>query len=237
MNRDESGSPLTCGGQSLNQGIAEGGDTVDSNAAFPNRSGLGLPWFSTKGQIADLALKTLLAVLAGKTAWPEMKQNEFLSAGALLFYGLILAVLVSLGIVLNAIRKARHSRAQVIADGASGTGRESSEQGPVSNLEYARLADAKQQLLCLSHFERFALWQLILKGGLTGEQFADIAQAYGIPVATLFGQKELGKTFAIVQEKSALLVCDETSGGWTIKPEFKDPVHYLIERMSPTFGI
>src|ERR1035437_9342682 len=102
------------------------------------------------------------------------------------------------------------------------------ESPRLSNLDYARLADAKQQLLYLSHFERFALWQLILKGGLTGEQFADIAQAYGIPVATLFGQEELGKTFAIVQGKSALLVCDETSGGWTIKPEFKDPVHYLI---------
>ena len=111
------------------------------------------------------------------------------------------------------------------------------ESHPISHMDSARLSETKQQLLCLSHFEYFALWQLLLKGGLTGQQFAEIVQAFGIPVATLFGQKELAKTFAIIQDKSAMLICDETSGGWAKKPEFKDFVHYWIERMSPVFGI
>jgi hypothetical protein len=106
-----------------------------------------------------------------------------------------------------------------------------------STLDHARLADTRQQLLCLSHFERFAVWQLLLKGGLTGEQFADLVEAYGIPVATRFGQEELTKTFVLVQNKSALLVYDQTSERWTIKPEFKDFTRNMIERMSPIFGI
>jgi hypothetical protein len=56
---------------------------VGPNAASSNTSGSApsLPWFSTNGQKADLALKFLLAALAGANGWSQMKQNEFLSAG------------------------------------------------------------------------------------------------------------------------------------------------------------
>lgn len=84
---------------------------MGSNAPSSNRPGFvpKLPWFSTRGQAVDLAIKIALAVLAGINAWHEMKNNEFLSIGALLFYGLVVIVLISLGVVLKAIRKTRYS--------------------------------------------------------------------------------------------------------------------------------
>jgi len=67
----------------------------------------GLPWFSTKGQVIDLLLKMLLAVLAGFDAWPKMKQNEFLSAGALLFYALVAVVMATLALLIGVLRQRR----------------------------------------------------------------------------------------------------------------------------------
>ena len=126
-----------------------------------------------------------------------------------------------------------------------GTGRLSGwqprEQGHAHSaldLDAARLADTEHQLLCLSHFERFAMWQLVLKDGMTGEYFAEVVKQYGIPVASMLGQQNLAKTFDVIQNKSALLAYDQNSERWTVRPEVKDFVHYVIvERLSPVFGI
>jgi hypothetical protein len=105
-------------------------------------------------------------------------------------------------------------------------------------LDAVRLADTEHQLLCLSHFERFALWQLLVKDGMTGEYFADLVEQYGIPVESLLGQQNLAKTFAVIQGKSALLAYNQNSERWTVRSEIKDFVHYVIaERLSPVFGI
>jgi hypothetical protein len=113
------------------------------------------------------------------------------------------------------------------------------ESPGLSNLDYARLADTKEQLLCLSHFERFALWQLLLKDGMIGEYFADLVMIqYGIPVGSVAAKRDLANTFAVIQAKSALLAYDQDSERWTIRPEVKDFVHYVIvKRLSPVFGL
>jgi hypothetical protein len=73
---------------------------VGSNAPSKSR----LPWFSTKGQIAQLALATLGCIFAAIKAWPEMKNNQFLSLGALLFYALVGLVLIASTTLVKAIR-------------------------------------------------------------------------------------------------------------------------------------
>jgi hypothetical protein len=51
-----------------------------------------------------------------------------------------------------------------------------------AGLDNARLADTDHQILSLSHFERFALWQLLLKHEMTAEQFRDLARhEHGLP--------------------------------------------------------
>jgi hypothetical protein len=67
----------------------------------------GPVWFANRGQILQLVVACIACVFAGTKAWPEMKQNEFLSAGALLFYALVALVLISAGTILNAARKGR----------------------------------------------------------------------------------------------------------------------------------
>jgi hypothetical protein len=94
-------------------------------------------------------------------------------------------------------------------------------------------------MLSLSHFERFALWQLLLKDGMIGEYFADLVMIqYGIPVGSVAAKRDLANTFAVIQAKSALLAYDQDSERWTIRPEVKDFVHYVIvKRLSPVFGL
>lgn len=84
--------PLSIGGS------LKGADAVGSNAPSSSR-----PWFSTKGQVADLVLKILLAVLAGKNALPQMSHNQLMSTGALLFYGIAATLLISVCVVVSAI--------------------------------------------------------------------------------------------------------------------------------------
>jgi hypothetical protein len=66
-----------------------------------------------------------------------MKQNEFLSAGALLFYALVGLVLLSFGVVLNAIHTTRRRAAQTTA--------ENDHNQELFNAK-AQLADAKNEL-------------------------------------------------------------------------------------------
>lgn len=47
------------------------------------------PWFSSKGQIVSFIGWIISLLLAGYSAWPQFRQNEFFSAGSILFYLLI----------------------------------------------------------------------------------------------------------------------------------------------------
>src|SRR5579862_8146628 len=58
-------------------------------------------WFSTKGQIVQVVLAALGCFFAGVKAWPDMKNNDLLSSGAILFYVLVTVVVLSGGILAN----------------------------------------------------------------------------------------------------------------------------------------
>lgn len=172
---------------------------MGSSAASSNRS--GLPWFSSKGQIADLVLKILLAVLAGKNAWPQMKQNEFLSAGALLFYGLVATVLISLGILLSAIRKIRHSLVHATAEGGSVSG----QKNVVDVLKIA----IRSELDRLNPYQLLAVRQLATRGGMTGEQFTGHLHDWGFPIASPAHEKVIGMVFEVINQETTLLTRDD----------------------------
>ena len=46
-------------------------------------------WFANRGQIIQTAFNALACVFSAVKAWPDMRTNELLSAGALLFYALV----------------------------------------------------------------------------------------------------------------------------------------------------
>ena len=56
-----------------------------------------MAWFSNRGQILQIVIATVSCAFAGVRAWPEMKTNQLLSPGAILFYmlaGLLVALVV-----------------------------------------------------------------------------------------------------------------------------------------------
>jgi hypothetical protein len=58
-------------------------------------------WFANKGQIIQIILTLAALVLAGKKEFSEMSENNFFSAGAILFYLLVMLVLVSLSLTFR----------------------------------------------------------------------------------------------------------------------------------------
>jgi hypothetical protein len=68
-----------------------------------------MEWFANKGQIAQLAAQIIIGVatigFAGQKAWTDMKDNQYLTAGALLFYALV--AIVALSVVFSAMRVVR----------------------------------------------------------------------------------------------------------------------------------
>ena len=176
--------------------------------------GVELIWALVEGTV----VAALLAV------WQYFKSHLDLLSILLIFVGSVLVLLV------GSFRRSKRATPPDLPTQKKGDA--------VPDLDNARLADANRQILSLSHFERFALWQLLLKDGMTAEQFRDLARhEHGIPVATQADVLELGKIFAVIHEKSALLAYEQSLGRWTIKPEFKAPVHHALGRMSPIFGI
>ncbi len=61
-------------------------------------------WFANKGQIVQTLLTGLGCVFAAIKAWPEMKSNEFLSLGALLFYALVGLTILSVAVLVKRLR-------------------------------------------------------------------------------------------------------------------------------------
>ncbi len=134
---------------------------------------LVMPWFSTKGQIGQLFLAILACIFGGIKAWPEMKSNEFLSLGSLLFYTLIGLVLITTYVLLNAIRRTQHVVTAV---------RENTE--PTSELGVQAL-EVEGQLRRLSKFEIYAVARVLFSETMNGEGLYSIWTEYiGLPVVT-----------------------------------------------------
>jgi len=53
-----------------------------------------MSWIANKGQVIQIVLAAASCLVAGIKAWPELKGNEFLSLGAILFYAVALLVIV-----------------------------------------------------------------------------------------------------------------------------------------------
>jgi len=70
---------------------------VPSTGPNPSR------WFTNRGQIIQTVLTAIGLVIAGKNAWPDMKGNEYLSGGAILFYVLVASVIYSIGRLVRAL--------------------------------------------------------------------------------------------------------------------------------------
>lgn len=72
-----------------------------------------LPWFSTKGQIFQLLGQFAALCIAAHVAFPSMATNNLLSAGAILFYLLVMVVLISLWKLISTYREVQ-SEEQVV---------------------------------------------------------------------------------------------------------------------------
>jgi hypothetical protein len=60
-----------------------------------------LPWFSTKGQAAQLLVALVACVLGAKVAWTQVQDNQLLSLGTILFVVLVVIVVLSIGLLLS----------------------------------------------------------------------------------------------------------------------------------------
>ena len=61
-----------------------------------------LPWFTTKGQAAQLVVALIACVIAAGVAWPQIRDNQLLSPGPILFFILVVIVILSVGLLLSA---------------------------------------------------------------------------------------------------------------------------------------
>ena len=73
-------------------------------------------WFTNKGQLIQIALATLSCIFAGAKAWPDLKGNDFLSIGALLFYSIVLLLISLLFVVLFARQGQRAETSAKLVD-------------------------------------------------------------------------------------------------------------------------
>lgn len=62
-------------------------------------------WFANKGQIIQMAVAVMALILGAIREWPTLKDNEFLSAGALLFYALVGLVVISIARLVSSLRR------------------------------------------------------------------------------------------------------------------------------------
>jgi hypothetical protein len=73
-------------------------------------------WFANRGQIIQTAATLCSVVLSGTKAWPDMKNNEYFSTGAILFY-LICTVMMGFVIVfIKVLLSSRTKRGLVVSD-------------------------------------------------------------------------------------------------------------------------
>jgi hypothetical protein len=74
-----------------------------------------------------------------------------------------------------------------------------------STQENPSLDSIRSELARLNPYQVLAVRQLAVRGGMTGEQFADQIQEWGIPIATASHQKEIGAVFDVIDRETTLL--------------------------------
>jgi hypothetical protein len=60
-----------------------------------------LPWFTTKGQIAQLGIALLACIFGGVKAWPDMQKTNLFTLGAILFYLLVGLVVFMIAVLVR----------------------------------------------------------------------------------------------------------------------------------------
>ena len=65
---------------------------------------MNAPWFSNVGQIIQTVIALSALVISGVMAWPQLKGNDLLTGGAIIFYLMVGLVLVSAGLVISSVR-------------------------------------------------------------------------------------------------------------------------------------
>jgi hypothetical protein len=65
---------------------------------------MNAPWFSNVGQIIQTVIQLSALVLSGVMAWPQLRDNNLLTGGAIIFYLMVGWVLVSAGLVISSPR-------------------------------------------------------------------------------------------------------------------------------------
>lgn len=103
-------------------------------------------------------------------------------------------------------------------------------------LDQRILRDVEGQLAVLTRFEMFALWQLLLKGGMSGEHFEKVVSSLGFPVLTLADQNTVINTFQGISSKTSFLSRDFTTAHWSIKNELRVYLDYSLKARSPLLG-
>jgi hypothetical protein len=73
-----------------------------------------MPWFSTKGQVLQLLGQVVALCIGMHVAFPDMVMNNLLSAGAILFYLLVMTVLVSMWVLISSIKRAPSRESMVV---------------------------------------------------------------------------------------------------------------------------
>jgi hypothetical protein len=69
---------------------------------------MNAPWFSNVGQIIQTVIALSALVLSGVMAWPQLRENNLLTGGAIIFYLMVGWVLVSAGLVATRVARRQH---------------------------------------------------------------------------------------------------------------------------------
>jgi|ERR1035438_9399769 hypothetical protein len=151
-------------------------------------------WFANKGQVIQIVLAVIACAIAAVKTGPSLKANDWLSEGSILFYFLVALVVVSVLVWILSVRKLWNAQ------------RGHANPDPAIRSELERL----------NVYQTFALRQLAISGGMTGEQFEQRYRELGFPVATLAHQREIAKIFEELNHETTLLTRD-ASGVWHLR--------------------
>ena len=155
-------------------------------------------WFANKGQIIQIILGAIACIIAGIKGWPDMRRNNLFSAGALLFYLLIAIVLTAIGLLMPFYLLIVIVLMVVGALIVSWVLRVRNIRQPAIRSELDRL----------NPYQMLAVRQLVERGAMTGEQFADQFQGWGFPVGSLAQERTIGTVFDVINRDTTLLTQD-----------------------------
>jgi len=69
-------------------------------------------WFSNRGQVAQAIFACMSALIASISAYPSLKDNDFLSRGSILFYLLVGVVITSIIVLVKNVKERKNHPAQ-----------------------------------------------------------------------------------------------------------------------------